>query len=102
MLVLLHRTLFKFHGVDNRMSFTNEPYTCDLAVRGCRAAASGVVDLNHETRHLSAARRSGTLPPKNNPAWVPKINKNTNQNEGVFAPPGAPAGSAVVNRRTWK
>ena len=94
MLVLLHRTLFKFHGVDNRMSFTNEPYTCDLAVRGCRAAASGVVDLNHETRHLSAARRSGTLPPKNN--------KNTNQNEGVFAPPGAPAGSAVVNRRTWK
>jgi hypothetical protein len=33
-LVLLRRTLFTFKRVDNRMNFTNEPYTCDLAVEG--------------------------------------------------------------------
>jgi hypothetical protein len=33
-LVLLRRTLFTFKDVDNRMEFTNEPYTCDLAVEG--------------------------------------------------------------------
>jgi hypothetical protein len=36
-LVLLRRTMFKYHGIDNRMNFTNEPYTCDLAVEGVGA-----------------------------------------------------------------